>query len=75
MAGLKVRKIGNSLGVVLPKEALARLNVTDGDVLHLTEAPDGSMRITPFDPDFDSQMEAARKGMSKYRNTLRELAK
>lgn len=75
MAGLKVRKIGNSLGVVLPKEVLARLNVTDGDVLHLTEAPDGSMRITPFDPDFDSQMEAARKGMSKYRNTLRELAK
>ena len=75
MTDLKVRKIGNSLGVVLPKEALSRLNVADGDVLHLTESPDGSMRLTPYDPDFDRQMEAAKKGMSKYRNTLRELAK
>ncbi len=75
MSSVKIRKIGNSLGVVLPKEALSRLNVTDGDVLHLTEAPDGSMRITPFDPSFDAQMEAARKGMNRYRNTLKELAK
>jgi putative addiction module antidote len=75
MTNLKVRQIGNSLGVVLPKEALLRLNVADGDMLYLTEAPDGSMRITPFDPAFDAQMKAAREGMSKYRNTLRELAK
>ncbi len=75
MTSLKVRQIGNSLGVVLPKEALSRLNVASGDMLYLSEAPDGSMRITPFDPAFDAQMQAARKGMKKYRNTLRELAK
>lgn len=75
MTQLKVRQIGNSLGVVLPKEALARLNVKDGDTVFLTEAPDGSMRITPYDPSFDVQMRAAREGMGKYRNALRRLAK
>lgn len=75
MIHLKIRKIGNSLGVVLPKEALARLNVGEDDVLHLVEAPDGSMRITPYDPDFDEQMRLAKEGMAKYRNTLRELSK
>jgi len=72
---LKVRPIGNSLGVVLPKEALARLNAKSGDILHLTVAPDGSLRVTPYDPEFETQMELAREGMSAYRNTLRELAK
>lgn len=75
MTTVKIRPIGNSLGVVLPKETLARLNVKDGDTLFLTEAPDGSMRITPYDPAFDTQMRAARDGMGQYRNTLRELAK
>jgi putative addiction module antidote len=75
MTAVKIRPIGNSLGVVLPKETLARLNVKDGDTLFLTEAPDGSMRITPYDPGFDAQMRAAREGMRKFRNTLRELAK
>ena len=75
MTQLKVRPVGNSLGVVLPREVLARLNLKNGDSLHLTEAPDGSMRITPYDPDFDAQMQIARKGMSKFRNALRELAK
>ena len=75
MTQLKVRQIGNSLGVVLPKEALARLNLQDGDTVFLTEAPDGSMRLTPYDPTFDAQMRAARKGMGKYRNALRQLAK
>ena len=72
---LKVRPVGNSLGVVLPKEALARLNAKNGDILHLTVAPDGSLRVTPYDPEFETQMELAREGMSAYRNTLRELAK
>jgi len=72
---LKVRPIGNSLGLVLPKEALARLNVREGDNLHLTEAPDGSLRITPYDPAFEGQMRIAREGMRQYRNTLRALAK
>ena len=71
---LKVRKVGNSLGVVLPKEALTRLNVDDGDRLYITEAPDG-FRITAADPDFGKQMEVAEKGMKRYRNALRELAK
>ncbi len=75
MNKIKVRHIGNSLGVVLPKEVLAKLNVNDGDMLYLIESPDGSMRISPFDPAFEEQMKAAREGMGKFRNTLRELAK
>ena len=71
---LKVRKIGNSFGVVLPKEALARLNVEDGDQLYITDAPDG-FRITAADPEFAKQMKIAEKGMKRYRNALRELAK
>ncbi len=75
MTALKIRKVGNSLGIVLPREVTARLNVTDGDRLFITEAPDGSMRLTPYDPDFDVQMDAAKEGMRLYRETLRELAK
>jgi len=75
MTQLKVRPIGNSLGVVLPKEVLARLNLKNGDSLHLTEAPDGSMRITAYDPAFEAQMRIAREGMGRFRNALRELAK
>ena len=72
---IKLRKIGNSLGVVLPKDVIARLKVAEGDKLFMTEAPDGSMRITAFDPEFEEQMKAAEEGMAAYRNTLRELAK
>jgi len=75
MLDLKVRKVGNSLGVVLPKEVLSRLNLNDGDRVFLTEAPDGSYRITPYDPEFESYAKIAKKGMAKYRNTLRALAK
>jgi putative addiction module antidote len=75
MAQVKVRSIGNSLGVVLPKAILTRLNVKNGDILHLTEAADGSMRITPYDPEFERQMQLARQGMANFRNALRELAK
>lgn len=74
MTTLKIRAIGNSLGVVLPKEVLSRLNVKDGDNLFVTEAPDGSMRLTPYDPTFDTQLRVARVGMKKYRNALRKLA-
>jgi putative addiction module antidote len=72
---LKVRQIGNSLGVVLPKETLVRLNVKEGDTLHLTVAPGGDLRLTPYDAEFEHQMEIAREGMARYRNALRELAK
>ena len=71
----KVRKIGNSLGIVLPKEALLALNVAEGDRLYLTAAPAGSMRITPERPGFEEVMKIAEEGMSRYRNALRELAK
>jgi putative addiction module antidote len=71
---LKVTAIGNSYGVILPKDALAKLNVTAGDSLFITEAPDG-FRITPYDPEFEQQMEVARAIMKKRRNALRELAK
>ncbi len=71
----KVRKIGNSLGIVLPKEALQTLKVQEGDVLYLTEAPQCSLRITPDRPGFEEKMEAADNLIRRYRNTFRELAK
>jgi putative addiction module antidote len=74
MVALKLTKIGNSTGVVLPKEVLAKLNVEQGDTVYLTEAADG-MRITPYDPDFERQMTLARRVAKKRRNALRELAK
>lgn len=73
-APLKVTKIGNSAGIILPKEVLARLRVGPGDQLYLTEAPDG-VRLTPVDPDFQEQMEIAEEIMRRDRNILRALAK
>lgn len=72
---LKLRKIGNSVGVVLPKAALARLNAREGDALVFTDTPDGGFRVTPSKADFARQMQAAEKVIRRYRNTLRELAK
>jgi putative addiction module antidote len=74
MVQMKVRKIGNSLGVILPAEAMAALQVAEGDKLFLTQSPEG-FRITPYDPAFERQLKVAAKGMKKYRNALRELAK
>lgn len=71
----KVRKIGNSLGIVLSKEALNALKVEEGATLYLTEAPHGALRVTPERPGFDEMMKIAERGMQKYRNALRELAK
>jgi putative addiction module antidote len=75
MQHLKVRKIGNSLGVVLPKETLAQLGVGEGDELIVTNTPDRALRVTRGEVELDRQLEAARKGMKRYRNALRELAK
>ena len=69
-----VTKIGNSTGVILPKEVVARLKVKKGDSVFLTETSDG-YSLSPYDPEFETQMAAARKGMAKYRNALHELAK
>lgn len=74
MLTLKLTQIGNSVGVVLPKEALTRLKVEKGDTLYLTETPEG-FRLTPYNPEFEAQMEAARKIMKEHRDVLRELAK
>jgi putative addiction module antidote len=69
-----VTQIGNSTGLILPKQAAARLKVKKGDSVFLTETPDG-YTITPYNPEFEDQMKAARRGMTKYRNALRELAR
>lgn len=71
---LKVTRIGNSLGVILPKDALTQLNVEAGDQLFLTSSPDG-YRITPYDPEFEEQLTLAREIMRERRDALRELAK
>ncbi|MBC7637902.1 MAG: AbrB/MazE/SpoVT family DNA-binding domain-containing protein [Acetobacteraceae bacterium] len=71
---LKITAIGNSVGVILPKEVLARLQVEKGDMLSVVETPDG-VRLTAYDPTFETQMEAARKIMKDRRAALRELAK
>ena len=71
---LKITAIGNSVGVILPKELLARLQVEKGDMLSVVETPDG-VRLTAYDPNFETQMAAARKIMKDRRAALRELAK
>ena len=72
---LKLRKIGNSVGIVLPKEALAHLKAGEGDTVLLTEGNDGSLRINTDKPEVSHQMQIAQELMQRYRNTLRELAK
>lgn len=74
MQALKLTKIGNSVGLILPKEVLARLKLEKGDTVYLTDAP-GAVTITPHDPTFEAQMDAARKIMKQRRAVLRELAK
>jgi putative addiction module antidote len=71
---LKVRKVGNSLGVILPREVVARLKVVEGDNLNLTEGPE-DYRLSAYDPEIARQVEVGEKIMRRYRNTLRELAK
>jgi putative addiction module antidote len=71
---VKVTAIGNSMGIVLPKEALSKLRVEKGDVLYLVDGPEG-LTLTPYQQDFEAQMDAAEKVLKKYRNALHELAK
>jgi putative addiction module antidote len=70
---IKIIPIGNSNGVILPKETLARLNLQKGDTLYLTEGPQG-IRLVPFDEEFAAQMEAAREVMRENRDVLQRLA-
>ena len=70
---LKITTVGNSAGVILPKELLARLRLEKGDELHALETPDG-IRLTKYDPVFAAQMEVAERVMREDRDLLRKLA-
>ena len=74
MAALKLTQIGNSVGVILPKELLARLKVEKGDSLFWTEAANG-VTLTPYDPELDAQLKLGREFMHDYRDTFHQLAK
>ena len=74
MAGtVKVTTVGNSVGIVLPKEMLERLHIEKGDVLYISETPHG-VQLTPYKPEFARIVEAGRRVTRKYRNTLKKLA-
>jgi putative addiction module antidote len=75
MVTLKVRKFGNSFGVVLPKDVIQRLNTRDGETLFLSEAADGGYRLESHDPAFEEKMARADDIISRYRNTLHVLSK
>jgi len=74
MLKVKVTAIGNSMGVLLPKEALVKLKVVKGDELYLVDTPEG-LTLTPYQQDLDQQIKVAEKIMKKYRNALHQLAK
>ena len=74
MANLKLRKIGNSYGVILPKEMLSRLKIKEGDTVYAHDIPDG-VQITAADADFEAGMAAFEHTNRKFRNAFRELAK
>jgi len=73
-ATVKLTTVGNSVGIVLPRELLAELNVEKGDTLYVTATPDG-IKLTPYDPLFAKKMEVARRVMRENRDVLRRLAK
>jgi putative addiction module antidote len=74
MSALKLTQIGNSVGVILPKEVLARLKLEKGDTVFLTEAANG-VTLTPYDPSLDEQLKLGREFMHEYRDTFHQLAK
>ncbi|HEX5130318.1 MAG TPA: AbrB/MazE/SpoVT family DNA-binding domain-containing protein [Usitatibacter sp.] len=74
MATLKITQVGNSLGLILPREIVERLKLAKGETVSVVETAQG-IEITPYDPDFEKKLTAARKVTKRYRNALRELAK
>ena len=74
MATLKLRKVGSSLGVIIPKDVLDALHLAEGDEIYVRANNDG-LYLTPYDPDFNAAMEAFGRTRRKYRNALRKLAK
>ena len=75
MVVLKIRKIGNSLGAVFPKELLVHLGVQEGENLYPILDVDGGLKLVPYDPDFAEQMDAAREIMQENKEVLKELSK
>ncbi len=75
MIALKIRKVGNSLGLVLPKEVVNRLRTGEGQEVFLVEGPNNTYHITPYDPGFGDKMAKAEAIMARYRNALHILAK
>ena len=74
MSALKLTQIGNSVGVILPKEVLARMKVERGDTVFLTEAANG-ITLTPYDPEMEVQLKVGREFMREFRDTFHQLAK
>lgn len=72
---LQLRKIGNSIGLILPRDMLARLNLSEGDKLHVVEQSERGLNLSPYDPTHARALELARKAMKRYADTFRELAK
>jgi putative addiction module antidote len=72
---LQVRKVGNSVGLILPKELLARLRLKEGDKLHIVEQTDRGIKLSPYDPKHARAMEIARQSFRKYADTYKALAK
>ena len=70
---LKLTQIGNSVGVILPKEVLAKLRLREGQSLVMTETPEGLL-LTPYDPALDAQIEAGSAFMCEFRDTFQQLA-
>ncbi|WP_417232144.1 AbrB/MazE/SpoVT family DNA-binding domain-containing protein [Brevundimonas sp.] len=75
MIALKITQVGNSVGVVLPREALTELGAAKGDTLYLTRAPDGSMRVSAYDDKVQQQIALGEQLMDAHRDVFRALAK
>jgi putative addiction module antidote len=74
-ATLQIRKIGNSVGLILPKELLARLKLKEGDTLHIVEQTERGLKLSPYDPKHAKAMEIARRAFRNYADTFKALAK
>jgi antitoxin MazE len=72
---IEIKKIGNSDGLILPKELMQRLDLKRGQELHVTELAGGGLQLLPYDPDFEKTMQIADEVMDEYRDTLAVLAK
>jgi putative addiction module antidote len=71
---LQIKKIGNSVGLILPKELLARLKLKEGDNLYVVEQTERGIKLSPYDPKHAKAMEIARRSFRKYADTYKALA-